>query len=125
MGYIHGYNPVCTHDDLLRTRKSLQVLTLSPRICRAVRPTPCRHSACKHANAGSLRVFATYGGAGGPPLAVAEATTASGWLHGVGRLRRRRRIVARKSALLALGLPTNAGGEFSSLDTSGKKLRTL
>ena len=47
IGYIDGYNPVCTLSDLLRTRKFLQVLTISPRICRACRPTPCRHSACK------------------------------------------------------------------------------
>ena len=43
--YIDGYNPVCTLSDQLRTRKFLQVLTISPRICRACRPTPCPHFA--------------------------------------------------------------------------------
>ncbi len=45
IGYNDRYNPVCTLSDLLRTRKFLQVLTISPRICRACRPTPCPHSA--------------------------------------------------------------------------------
>ena len=45
-GYNDRYNPVCTLSDLLRTRKFLQVLTISPRICRACRPTPCPHFAC-------------------------------------------------------------------------------
>lgn len=46
IGYNHRYNPVCTLSVLLRTRKSLQVLTISPRFCRAIRPTPCPHFAC-------------------------------------------------------------------------------
>jgi hypothetical protein len=45
--YNDRYNPVCTPSDLLRTRNFLRVLTISPRICRACRPTPCHHSACK------------------------------------------------------------------------------
>lgn len=45
-GYKKGYLPVCTHGVLLRTRNSLPVLTISPRFCRALRPTPCPHSTC-------------------------------------------------------------------------------
>lgn len=46
-GQNRPHNSVYALADLLRTSKSLQVLTIFPRICRACRPTPCRHSACK------------------------------------------------------------------------------
>ena len=65
-GYIRRYNFVCTLRDLLRTRNFLQVLTISPRICRACRPTPCPHSACKR-DALSVRL-PKLGGAGGSLL---------------------------------------------------------
>lgn len=68
--YINGYNPVCTLSALLRTRNFLQVLTISPRICRACRPTPCPHSACKR-NAVGVRL-PKLGGAGGPPRSFAR-----------------------------------------------------
>ena len=42
-----GQIPVYASAVLLRTYKFLQVLTISPRICRACRPTPCPHSACE------------------------------------------------------------------------------
>src|ERR1035437_371601 len=45
--YKHRYLSVCTPCDLQRTRKPLQVLTISPRFCRARRPTPCHHFACQ------------------------------------------------------------------------------
>jgi hypothetical protein len=64
--YIDGYNPVCTLGVLQRTRKFLQVLTISPRICRACRPTPCPHSACE-CNACGVH-SPKLGGAGGSPL---------------------------------------------------------
>ena len=50
---------------------------------------------------------------------------ASGWLHGVGRQSRRRRIVARWGALLALGCRQMRGGGFLLLDNSGKKSRIV
>ena len=65
-GYKRGYISVCTLAVILRTRKFLQVLTISPRICRACRPTPCPHSACKR-DAKHLRL-PKLGGAGGSPL---------------------------------------------------------
>jgi hypothetical protein len=69
IGYNDRYNPVCTLSDLLRTRKFLQVLTISPRICRACRPTPCPHFAC---NADAWRrALLKRGEAGGPPRAFA------------------------------------------------------
>jgi hypothetical protein len=38
-GYNDRYNPVCTLSDLLRTRKFLRVLTISPAfVGRAARP---------------------------------------------------------------------------------------
>src|ERR1700734_789807 len=68
--YIDGYNPVCTLSDQLRTRKFLQVLTISPRICRACRPTPCPHSACE---CDAYGVHSPkQGGAGGPPRSFAR-----------------------------------------------------
>jgi hypothetical protein len=68
--YIDGYNPVCTLGVQLRTRKFLQVLTISPRICRACRPTPCPHSACE---CDAYGVHSPkQGGAGGPPRSFAR-----------------------------------------------------
>src|SRR5262249_37333208 len=69
-GYKHRYKPVCTPRALLRTRKALRVLILSPRICRACRPTPCPHFACKPEG------LAIKGEAGGPPHIVAQARRA-------------------------------------------------
>lgn len=104
--YIDGYNPVCTLGVLLRTRKYLRVLTISPRICRACRPTPCPHSACE-CNACGVH-SPKLGGAGGSPQILPwdgkiatsaplaqrlRSTTCGsvvlGWAHGVGRRRRR------------------------------------
>ena len=110
-GYNNRYNPVCTLSDLLRTRKFLQVLTISPRICRACRPTPCHHSACKR-DAEHLRL-PKRGGAGGPPHAFA-------WrLRRFGLAARGRPAEPTPSHSRALGrapcfgLPTNAGEESS------------
>jgi len=40
IGYNERYNPVCTVSDLLRTRNSLQVLTIFPRNLSGVPPDP-------------------------------------------------------------------------------------
>jgi hypothetical protein len=133
-GYNGRYNPVCTLCDLLRTRKSLRVLTIFPRICRACRPTPCPHFAC---NAG-VPALLKRGEAGGPPRSFAQGrnrgasapkarplrsstlgSAVLGWAHGVGRQSRRRRIVARWGALLALGYRQMRGGG----DTGAQRTR--
>jgi hypothetical protein len=45
-GTNDGTYPFVPLSDLLRTGNSLRVLNISPRICRACRPTPCPHFAC-------------------------------------------------------------------------------
>ena len=115
----------------------LQVLTISPRICRACRPTPCPHSACKRD--AKHRAFAKARRSWGLSADFAarrqnRATSAPwarrlrsspgaavlGWAHGVGRLRRRPHTRGagppRWGALLAVCRQMR-GGKAQSINT--------
>src|ERR1700687_942811 len=71
-----------------------------PPFCRAVRPTPCRHSASKaYAELATLRTS--------PAGFVLRA-----WRHGVGRQSRRRRIVAALGRGSLLWAADKTGGTF-------------
>ena len=134
-GHKRRHTPVYAHPDLLRTYKSLQVLTISPRICRACRPTPCPHFACNaDARASSIaKARRSWGlsakfcpkgqnrGTAAPKARPLRSSTKGlavlGRGHGVGRQSRRRRIVARWGALLALGCRQMRGGLAQVLNT--------
>lgn len=106
IGYNDRSNPDCTLSDLLRTRKVLQVLTISPAfVGRAARP----RATTPPANAMLLRL-PKRGGAGGPPLSSPCGFGASGWRHGVGRQEPTPSHSRAVGGAPCFGLPTNAGG---------------